>query len=345
MKFENNTIVVDPPKKFKKCTGTRLASILGLDRWSTPFKTWCAVTRTYEEPFIDSIYTIAGKTIEPLVIDYLNNTYFFGDIRTPTDLYGPDYFKKTFGDFYPESKVFGGMWDALVVEDGKTTKVIEIKTSKRIEDWKDGPPIYYAIQAALYAHLLGIDDVVMVASFLVDKDYEHPENFVPNAENTIMVEFKVSEKFPYFKKQLETALEWWEKHVITGISPAFDEKADETILKALRTNVVTPDTDILGIINVAEGLKAMIDKAHATVEEEEKELKRLTEMIKDYSIQKFRNDDKKISIKGFGFEWNTTKTETVEIDKERLKTDGLLEKYSKIKTGYTLKPSKIKEAK
>lgn len=79
----------------KRITGTRFASILGLDRWSSPFKTWCAITRTYEEPFVDNKYTVAGKTIEPKVIDYLNKVYFFGALNSPTDIYGPDYFKKT----------------------------------------------------------------------------------------------------------------------------------------------------------------------------------------------------------------------------------------------------------
>ena len=61
--FINNTLKIEPPKKPKKITGTRFASILGLDRWNSPFKTWCAITRTYEEPFEDTIYTIAGKII------------------------------------------------------------------------------------------------------------------------------------------------------------------------------------------------------------------------------------------------------------------------------------------
>ena len=94
-KFEKNTVIIDPPKRPKKVTGTRFASILDLDRWNTPFKTWCAITRTYEEPFVENKYTIAGKTIEPKIIDYLNKVYFFGDLKSPTDIYGKDYFKKT----------------------------------------------------------------------------------------------------------------------------------------------------------------------------------------------------------------------------------------------------------
>ena len=171
-KFINNTVVTDPPKRPKKITGTRFASILDLNRWNTPFKTWCAITRTYEEPFVDSKYTIAGKIIEPKIINYLNKVYFFGDLKSPTDIYGKDYFNKTYGDFFKDVEIFGGMWDALYYEDGKAAAVIEIKTTKRAEDWSNGAPNYYALQAALYAYLLGIDDVVMAASFLEEKDYE-----------------------------------------------------------------------------------------------------------------------------------------------------------------------------
>ena len=36
----------------------------------------------------------------------------------------------------------------------------------RDRDWAEDIPEYYALQAALYAHLLGVDSVIMVASFL-----------------------------------------------------------------------------------------------------------------------------------------------------------------------------------
>ena len=39
---------------------------------------------------------------------------------------------------------------------GKPLGVIEIKTTKRAEDWADGVPIYYKIQAMLYARLLKV---------------------------------------------------------------------------------------------------------------------------------------------------------------------------------------------
>ena len=67
---DDKTITITPPAKPKKITGTRFAAIMGLNKWTSPFNAWCAITRTYEEPFEDTIYTIAGKTIEPKQAEY-----------------------------------------------------------------------------------------------------------------------------------------------------------------------------------------------------------------------------------------------------------------------------------
>ena len=154
-----NRIQIAPPKKTKKITGTRFATILGLNPWSTAFEMWCAITKTYEKPFEDTIYTIAGKTIEPKQADYMRKSYGM-EITAPADVWGEDYFNKTWGDFFPDNKHLGGMWDYLSKdENGKTEAVLEMKTTKRAEDWQNDIPEYYALQAALYAYLLGVDDV------------------------------------------------------------------------------------------------------------------------------------------------------------------------------------------
>lgn len=341
--LDTNQIKIDPPTKPKKITGTRLASILELDRWNTPFKTWCAITRVYEEPFVENKYTNAGKIIEPKIIDYLNKVYFFGSLKSPKDIYGENYFEKTYGDFFPNNKVFGGMWDALYYEDGKVSAVIEIKTTKRVEDWTKGAPEHYAIQAALYAYLLGVDDVLMVATFLDESDYEHPENFVPSAENTIIDEFKLSERFPYFQRHIDRALEWWKTHVEEGISPVFDETKDKEILEVLRKNTLTPNTDIYALLIEAEILKTEIDTVISTIADKEKRLEEIKNLLKEYCVQQFRDGDKKVVLTGQKYEWVLSKTESIEIDKNALKKDGLLAKYSKPKITYRFTQSPIRK--
>lgn len=343
--LDGNKIQIIPPKRPKKLTGTRFATILGLNPWSTPFEIWCEVTRTYQKPFEDTIYTIAGKTIEPKQAEYMKQTYFMSNLVTPTDIWGKDYFRQTYGDFFRESPVLGGMWDYLLYgKDGKPTTVLEMKTSKRVEDWKDDIPEYYALQAALYAYLLGVDEVIMVASFLEPKDYDAPEKFVCSGENTITRPFKVSERYPDFeKKYVKPALKWWKDYVESGISPAFDERKDAEILKALRTNNLSPETDMAALVKEAEDLKAKLDAHAAEVAEDEKRYKVLTDIIKKAAIAQFRDGDKKVSIAGSAYNWEVSRTSTTKIDKDAMKADGILAKYTTTEDSYRISPKIIKE--
>lgn len=342
---DNQTITVTPPKRPKKVTGTRFAAIMGLNKWTTPFNAWCAITRTYEEPFQDTIYTLAGKAIEPKQADFMKKTYFMTNLVTPTDMFGPDYFKKTWGDFFPDTPIFGGMWDFLLVDkDGKPIAVLEMKTTKRSEDWVDDVPEYYALQAALYAHLLGVDKVIMVCSFLEDKDYENPAEFMCSADNTIVRPFLLSERYPNMGKTIKKVQKWWKDHVEGGVSPAYDEKADADILKVLRANTLSPDSDLNALVAEAETLQAKLDKAAAETAEDEKRLKVLKDLIKEASVGQFRDGDKQVVIQGGNYEWVTSRSVSTKVDEAAMKKDGVLEKYKTKETvTFRLTPKLKKE--
>lgn len=332
--LEGNRLQIDPPKRPKRITGTRFPTVLGLNPWATPFEAWCAITRTYEEPFVDNKYTIAGKVIEPKVIDYLNKIYFREKLKTPTDIYGKDYFKKTYGNFFPNIKVFGGMWDSLFFRNGEVEAVIEIKTTKRAEDWADGAPEFYALQAALYAYNLGVDRVVMSVSFLEEKDYINPEAFIPSAENTTVEMFKLSERFPQFDQHIERAYAFWDDHVLTGISPPYDEHKDAAILDELRKQTVVANKSIDELIAEGEVLKQQIEEVKATIKEPEKRLQEIIAQVRTYSMDKFGENDDKVVIEGQAYDWILSKSVRTEIDKEALEADGLLDKYSKETESY-----------
>ena len=343
--LDNNRIQIIPPKKPKKLTATRFATILGLNPWSSAFSVWCDVTRTYKEPFEDTIYTIAGKLTEPKQAQYMKEAYMMGNLITPTDVWGADYFKKTWGDFFPNVEVLGGMWDYLLYDkDGKPSTVLEMKTSKRVEDWADDIPEYYALQAALYAYLLGVDDVIMVASFLEATDYDDPSKFVCSGDNTITRPFKVSERYPEFEKRyVRPALKWWKDHVESGISPEYDEKKDSEILKVLRTNNLSPETDMAALVREAEALKSKLDAHAAEVAEDEKRYKVVTDMLKKLAIAQFRDGDKKVSIAGSSYTWEVSRSSTSKIDKDAMKADGVLEKYTTTEDTYRLSQKVLKE--
>lgn len=342
---DNHVELTTLPKSNKKLTATRFATILGLNNWATPFKAWCEMTRTYEEPFEDSIYTIAGKTIEPKICEYLRSRYFM-DIKSPTDVYGADYFRKTWGDFFPDEDAFGGMWD-FKGEDF----VVEVKTTKRVEDWKDKngkvePPIYYKLQACLYAYLLGFEDVVMTCSFLTPSDYEDPDAFVPTADNTVVIEFNLHEAFPTFEETyINPALEFWNKHVLTGISPDFDEKKDADILKELRKNTVdlSSDKDLTKMLNEADRLRSQISKAELKLKPKKERLKTIEDAVKVVLKDRFRETDKTVEVTGKSYNWSLTKSVKETVDKKAVKELPDSDKYFKLSTTYTLRTTEIKK--
>ena len=344
IKWVGKHIEITPPKRPKKITGTRLAAIMGLNKWNTEFKTWCEITKTWQEPFVDTKYTRAGKIIEPKQAEYMKKAYAMTGLRTPSEVYGEDYFDRTHGDFFPNHKHLGGMWDYLITDpDGEIEMVLEMKTTQRSEDWKKDIPEYYAIQAALYAWLLGVDQVVMVASFLDPKDYDHPEDFEPTVNNTITVPFRVSERYPDFEQMIANAEIWWDDYVTTGISPDYDEKADADVLKALRTNSLNPDTDITALIAEGETLQDEIDAVTATVEQKKKRLENIKKQLKEYLSGQFREGQTKVEAAGPGYVWTLSRSETRKVDESALKADGLYDKYLKTETGYRMTVSKKKE--
>ena len=330
--MEDGSISVEPPKRPKKITGTRFAAIFGLNKWNSPFKTWCEITRTYEEPFEDTKYTRAGKTIEPKQAQFIKD-YYYIDIVTPADMFGSDYFDRTHGDFFAsQSNRFGGMWDYLGRDENHVVDtVFEMKTTKRSEDWATDIPEYYAMQAALYAYLLGVDQVAMVVSFLEESDYENPDAYEVNHSNTAIRMFKVSERYPDFPKIIENASKWWDDHVLTGISPVPSEE-DAEIIKILKTNTLNPDTDILVICAEAELLVKELEEEKAKVKGSEKRLTVLKDIIKQYALQNMRPGDRAVKIGG----WKLDTVSRKEIDKEAMKRDGILDQYIRTKDEYRL---------
>ena len=340
---DNNTIAVTPSDNNRKITGTRFAACLGYNTWKSEFATWCEMTGTYKEPFVDNKYTIAGKAIEPIIDEYLRKSYYMKNLFKPEDIYTPNCPEMLKRDFFPDREIFGGMWDAVLLNDDNTVDtVIEIKTSSRPEDWKNDIPIYYSLQAALYAYLLNVENVIIVCSFLKDEEYENPGEFKPNARNTIVRSFKVLEKFPNFMLLIEKAKLWYKEHILTGVSPVY-LKEDESILKELKTKYIDPNTDIEEILAECIDLTEDIARVEEALKPSQKRLKALQERIKEYAVEQFQPNENNVVMALNGYTFNTGLTYKKEIDKKKLEEDGLLEKYLTTKPVYTLRISKEKE--
>ena len=337
--LQTKTITLaEKPKRIKKITGTRLAPILGLSPWATEFEVWCDMTGVFKKPFEETIYTAAGKIIEPKVIAYLNKRYAFGRLQTPAQYFGGQ--KRYEWDHFPDVEIFGGLWDART-----PTAIWELKTTKRVEDWYKGgqlsPPEYYKLQGALYAYLSGLDEFRMVLTILTDKDYENPEAFEPNPENTIVKKYSVFAEYPHFHEHIDRALEWYERHINGLVSPSWDDKKDKEIVQALTTaHVPQPaageEGDIVAeLIRRIEPLQARIDAVSEQIAEDEKALKQLKDQLKAELEARMKESNKKIQAAGNRYLFEVSKAAASGIDTDRLKADGLYEKYRK--SGFTTK--------
>lgn len=331
---ENQIILTDgEPKQKLKITGTRFATVLGFNEWSTPFEAWCEITKTAKQPFEDTIYTKAGKAIEPKVIAYCKEK-ISPHVKSPEEWFGNMYEEMKY-DFFPSSKILGGMWDAVVTNANgdKIRSIIEIKTTKRAEDWVDHPPIYYLLQACLYAYLVGADQVIMSVTFLKDDDYKHPETFVVSEENTKMFMYSLPDiqiggtPFDWF---VSYVLEWYDNHVKTGISPVFDEKKDAEILKILRLAKPDNDSEVDELITTLDQKEADLKELMKEygLDQLEKEIKALKDAVKKDFTSKIGDKDK-LEYRG----WTLTRGKPKETaDIEKLKFDGL-DNYIKVTEG------------
>lgn len=98
------------------------------------------------------------------------------------------------------------------------------------------------------------------------------------------------------------------------------------------------------LIEEAETLKAHIDEVHASVAEEEKRYKALSDMIKNTAIGYFKDGDKKVSLPGKKYSWEVSKSVSTTIDKDKLSEDGIIDKYSKQSVTFRLSTKAQKES-
>lgn len=239
--------------KFKKITGSRLSNVLGLSEMTSSFKTWCTMVNIYQEP-MDEMLANAGNVIEPKIRDWVqihtNKQYLVHDP------------KKCQFDIFKDNKIFGGIPDGEPIKDGKIDysgdgRILEIKTSsidsflyKKVDHvfvlqkdennypivkspgtkrqkWFDTNnnviiPKEYMFQLGLYCYLKGVNKGLFAICFLTKQDYKEPDLCDVNNREIQLVEFDVN--LQEFAKWIKIAEQWYEDHIVTGISPIMNEE-------------------------------------------------------------------------------------------------------------------------
>jgi hypothetical protein len=208
-----------------KVTGTRFPAILAADRFKTRFEAWCELTRIVKSRFTETPQIRAGRIIEEKLIQTLKAEFPYLGIRAADEC--PEFTGNPY-DYFPNNPVFGGKWDCI----GENT-MVEIKTTseRNTRFWLQNVPEQYMLQTALYAYLARCDRFIIACSFLPEEAYADPECFQPvladcvGDGNSICREFSLRETFPDFaENQLRRALDFWETHVLTGLSPDYTEQ-------------------------------------------------------------------------------------------------------------------------
>ncbi|MFA7167380.1 MAG: YqaJ viral recombinase family protein [Sphaerochaetaceae bacterium] len=179
--IDDGIITVTRPE-MRPITGTYLAALIGKNPYKSPFEAVCELTGIYRSSFHGNIYTRAGKILESKILKrYSENAS--ASVKSGAELY-PDGCQVGPHDTWinhltsKDGRLAGNI-DGAIVDDGKITGVIEIKTAKSLASWVRGdvilPPEHYVLQAGLYARLLDVDDIIMLAYETTPYDLSDPE--------------------------------------------------------------------------------------------------------------------------------------------------------------------------
>ena len=269
--IKNNHIELSPeyiknPKfSVKKITGTTFGSVLGLNKYKTPLKTWAIMVGIYKET-MDETLAKTGTIIEPKIREYAQEK-----LNLKFKVYNPREIKY---DVFKDDKVYGGIPDGEPVDEfgnisySDDKPMLEVKTSsydslvyKQTEEnqlrlvkdengfpivkvpggkkaeWFDADnkfiiPLEYKYQLGLYLYLRKVKKGVFAVGFLQREDYKNMEDFDPNKREIHLVNFSIKDP-SQLEKAIEYGREWYKKYVKSEpcISPKISSKEDIDWLK------------------------------------------------------------------------------------------------------------------
>lgn len=234
---DNERVVYFDPYYTKKITGTRVGAILNVSGFSTPFKCACEMAGIYPGDKRNK-YMDAGNILEPVIREYVaSNLDAAADALGigPLSVEEPVPADKCGYNHFHDDKLFGGLVDGYLINNGKRVAILEIKTSANRESWLDENgevsiiPETYMLQASLYATLSNLNKILFAVGFLEDADYDRPRQWEPTHENISLIavdRLDMEEQMAYCK-------EWYEDYIKTGCTPEWTDK-DADVVKYLK---------------------------------------------------------------------------------------------------------------
>lgn len=298
--------VTEQRRSFGKVTGTMMAGLLDKSRWSTPFTTTAKMLRLYNEDISDKKEVTAGVIMEPKILDYIGA------------LHGDDIYSERKGDHAEwksdfEDDIFGGHIDGLM-PDGT---VVEVKTTRNIEDWLNGPPIYYWIQASLYAHFLDSERIIFMVGITDDVTLSDPKSWEPTKHTVARYDVPVIDGF---KGMMEEARRIYAETVLKGrTTPVTDNPMDARVSSLLGAQLWGED-DLNEAVLQYKDTQARMD-AYKETEQRMSEQREVMDMyLRSHGITEART--------AHGMIKKTSYTRHT-INTDALKRDGLYDVYIK----------------
>ena len=222
--------------------GSEVGTILGLNRWESPYYLWATKTGQIPQKELNSFAVTLGNVLEPVILDEL------------LPMQHPDW------DIYRTGTYQHGSFDYMHANPDALAKIngewviVEVKTSRNY--WEEVPPNYIA-QVMHYMNIMGVRKAVILG--LVAMDWV--EHWIDFDE----FEAKVIE---------QRVTEFWEM-VKTGTAPDFDgaESTYEAI-RSMHPEIDGSEVEIDGIHNLANA-QAAFDEAEAELRRQKSEVMKM----------------------------------------------------------------------
>lgn len=220
-------------------TGTFMGAILGVSNYKSEFQAAAELIGIYDDSFKGNDATRAGQFLEPILIEEFRKKNTDDVVVSGHDLYPhaiSEGAHRTWVNMLSRD-MFAGNIDGAIIDGNTVTRLLECKTSQRVEDWVDENnrpcvPRGYYYQGMLYCWLLGIRKATFILGILTKDEQKEPRSWTPDGNvYTFDVEYDAKE----MEDTIEKARQWYLDHVCTGKTPAFDRtnKRDVEVLNYL----------------------------------------------------------------------------------------------------------------
>lgn len=255
-------------KYFKKITGSRFASILNLNQFTSPVKAWCTIVNIYKDE-MDPTLAKVGTIIEPKIREYVTKV---------TNIKFKDYNPSEVNWNVFNDEIFGGIPDGEPIDEDdkfaydKGFPMLEIKTSSedklayekingvfRIKKDVNGWPIVkepgekkkswfvngqlkvsneYCFQLLLYLYLRKVNEGMFAIAFLKPEDYVYPEKFDAAKHNIHFAKLNIDD-FANLQDIIEYARKWYKLYVMDKhYSMPLEENDKKWLSEELGINVI-----------------------------------------------------------------------------------------------------------